>query len=167
MATLARAATAYFLVVFFSGFIAGAVRVLFAAPSLGETAAILLELPLMLIVSWLACLWSVRRFAVPAGIGARASMGAIAFAQLMLAELAVARLIFHWSWAGFLTHYGTFDGLIGLGAQLEFAAFPVLEPVVAVQRHVVGGHASVSARVAHEEADPFVSRAPINARTPT
>jgi len=137
MSTLARGAAAYFLVVFLAGFTAGTIRVLFAAPNLGETAAVLLELPLMLIVSWLACLWSVRRFAIPAGIGPRASMGAIAFALLMLGELAVARLIFHWPWSGFVAHYGTFDGLIGLVAQLQFAAFPALEPVVARSRPVL------------------------------
>jgi hypothetical protein len=48
-------------VVFFVGFILGTVRVLLIAPRLGETAAVLLETPVMLVASWFVCRWYVKR----------------------------------------------------------------------------------------------------------
>jgi hypothetical protein len=41
----------------------------------------------MLALSWAACAWLVRRFAVAPGIGHRLAMGGIAFAMMMLGEL--------------------------------------------------------------------------------
>jgi hypothetical protein len=52
-----KAAIGYFAVVFGMGFLLGTLRVLHIAPRLGEEFAVLIELPLMLAISWVACSW--------------------------------------------------------------------------------------------------------------
>ena len=85
-----QAAGLYFLLVFSAGFMLGTVRVLFIAPALGERAAELLEMPLMLLVVALAARFIVRRF-----MGSIDAMrqwlhvGAIAFACMLTADVGV------------------------------------------------------------------------------
>ena len=62
--TLAAAA-AYFALVFSAAFVMGVVRNLVVAPRTGEVAAVLIETPLILAVSWFAAGWSIRRFRIP------------------------------------------------------------------------------------------------------
>jgi hypothetical protein len=121
----AIAGGAYFAAVFLIGFALGTVRVLAVAPQIGETAAVLVEAPVMLAASWAVCGWLVRRFAVPRG-GPRALMGALAFALLMGAELGVSVLLFGRSLEEHLANYRTLPGAIGLAAQLAFALIPLL-----------------------------------------
>ena len=96
-----KAAAGYFLAVFASGFGLGTVRVLLIAPRLGEIAAVSIELPLLLSISWLACGWSLRRFGVSGGWERRAVVGALAFALLMAAEFGLAVLAFGRTASGF------------------------------------------------------------------
>lgn len=84
-----RAAIIYWAAIFALGFVLGTLRVLWGAAAIGETAFILMEVPVMLAASWLAARWLVRRYKVP-GLGAAAAMGGLSFALLMLAELALA-----------------------------------------------------------------------------
>ena len=56
-----KLALVYFLIVFGAGFVLGIIRVLFALPLLGEGAAELLEMPLMLTVIVLAARWITKR----------------------------------------------------------------------------------------------------------
>ena len=88
-ATLARAGLLYFALVFGAGFALGPLRILFLVPRLGERAAELLELPVMVGLSWLAARWVTRRLAVPAATGARLGMGVLAGALLLAAEFAL------------------------------------------------------------------------------
>jgi hypothetical protein len=126
MTQIIKAALAYFATVFGLGFALGTMRVLLIAPRIGETAAVMLELPVMLAASWVAAGWCVRRFAVPASAGARLAMGLLAFALVMVAELALAVLLFGQSPAQHLDAYRHFAGAIGLSAQLAYALFPTL-----------------------------------------
>ncbi|MBX7501512.1 hypothetical protein K3181_08660 [Qipengyuania sp. YG27] len=87
--TILRAALAYWAAIFALGFALGAMRVLWGAEALGETGFILVEVPVLLAASWFAARWLVRRHAVRS-TGAAALMGALAFALLMGAELALA-----------------------------------------------------------------------------
>lgn len=127
MATALRAGFAYFLIVFAIGFVLGTVRVLVVVPQFGATNAVLIELPIMLTASWIACAWVVRRFKVAAEFGARLIMGAVAFALLMAGELAVSLFAFGRTVVEHFTVYGTLDAQLGLSAQLLFAAFPLIQ----------------------------------------
>ena len=60
------AGLAYFAVVFAAGFVLGTLRVLVVAPHLGEIAAVVAELPIMLAVSWIICGWLLGRVALRA-----------------------------------------------------------------------------------------------------
>lgn len=57
MMRAALAGLAYFTLVFAAGFGLGTLRVLALAPILGEGGAVLLELPIILAIAWMACRW--------------------------------------------------------------------------------------------------------------
>ena len=59
-----QAAAAYFGIVFALGFVLGTLRVLVLAPTLGSTEAVLVEIPVMLTISWIVCGWLITRFDV-------------------------------------------------------------------------------------------------------
>ena len=122
-----RAGLAYFALVFALGFGLGVLRVTLVIPRIGETAAVLLEAPVLLTLAWCVCRRLVAALAVPETLGARLLMGALAFAVLMLAELALAMLLFGRTPAEHLDSYRRLPALIGLAAQLLFAAFPLLQ----------------------------------------
>jgi hypothetical protein len=76
------------------GFMLGIVRVLLIVPRLDETAAVILETPVMLTASWFVCRWSVDRVDVLRTVPVRSAMGAVAFVTLMVAEFGLAGLVF-------------------------------------------------------------------------
>jgi hypothetical protein len=120
------AGAAYFAMVFGLGFALGAVRVALVAPRVGETAAVLIETPLMLAASWIICGWLIRRLEVGRGLGARALMGALAFALMICAELGVGALVFGRDLSAQLAAYRTPGPAIGLAAQVAFALMPLV-----------------------------------------
>ncbi|HAH09721.1 MAG TPA: hypothetical protein DCL48_06435, partial [Alphaproteobacteria bacterium] len=120
------AAFVYFLAVFAVGFVLGTLRVFVMAPNLGETGAVLLEVPVMLAMSWVICGWVVRTTAVPSQLGVRIAMGAIAFGFLIAAEAVLGIVGFGRSWAQHWAEYQKPAAQFGLAAQMIFAAFPVL-----------------------------------------
>jgi hypothetical protein len=121
-----KAGAAYFLAVFAAGFVLGTLRVLVLVPRVGEAAAVMIELPLILVVAWIVCRWLVRRLSVPAAAGARLTMGGFAFALLLAAELALSFFVFGRSPAEHWQHYRSLAGALGLVGQIAFAAFPYL-----------------------------------------
>jgi len=116
----------YFGLVFALGFILGTLRVLVLEPRLGSTGAVLLELPVMLAAAWLLCGWLIHLVRVSPAIGARLAMGGTAFALLMLAELGVSILVFGRSPAEHLATYRSWSAILGLAAQIAFAAMPLV-----------------------------------------
>lgn len=123
-----RAITAgalYFGAVFALGFALGVLRTVALLPRLGETLAVLAELPLILAASWLICARILRR--MPMSPAEAATMGAVAFALLMGAEAAVSVLLAGRSLAAHLAIYAEVPHLLGLAGQLAFAAFPYLQ----------------------------------------
>ena len=122
-----EAGAAYFAIVFAVGFVLGAVRVLVLLPRLGEIGGVLVELPIMLAVSWFVCGWLVGRFSVRAAWGHRLAMGGMAFVLLMIAELGVSILAFDRLVTEHLGAYRSWAPALGLAAQLAFAAFPLLQ----------------------------------------
>lgn len=116
---------AYFAIVFAAGFLLGTIRTLMLAPRVGETAAVLIELPAMLAISWVACGIVLRRLDVPAARAARFVMGALAFALLMAAEAALAAA-FGETPALYLQELQTPAGALGLAGQAAFAVIPLV-----------------------------------------
>jgi hypothetical protein len=78
----------------------------------------------MLVVSWLACGFAIGAFEVR-GRAVGLAMGAVAFALLIAAELAVSRLAFGRSPAQFLAGLATPAGALGLASQVAFGLFPL------------------------------------------
>jgi hypothetical protein len=130
-----QAGAAYCAVVFLCGFVLGAARVLIVAPHIGEIAAVLLEAPIILSVSWVVSAWCVDRFRVREGAAPRIIMGTAAFALMMVAEFGVSVAVFHHSLAEHLSGYRTVSGAIGFAAQFAFLWFPLLQarPLAAVR----------------------------------
>jgi len=121
-----RAGITYFAVVFAAGFVLGTARVLLLAPRLGELLATVLELPFMLGISWVACGKLIAHFQVPPSAEPRLTMGAIAFALLMLAELLLSLTLFNRSMNEYVAALGTPQGLLGLAGQVLFGLMPVI-----------------------------------------
>jgi hypothetical protein len=118
MTRASKAGALYALIVFRIGFVLGTVRVLLIVPRLDETAAVLLEAPLILAASWFICRWCVDRLDVHRGIGPRSLMGTVAFLVLMAAEFALGRLGFGRSISEQLAAYASAPGAISLAAQI-------------------------------------------------
>jgi hypothetical protein len=127
MRTVLTAAVAYWALVFAAGFALGTLRVTLIAPAIGALAAVACELPLMLLASWWGALVVLRRWPLP-DRAARLAMGALAFAMLMVAEAALARLAFGQSLTEWAALLATAPGALGIAGQLAFALIPSLLP---------------------------------------
>lgn len=126
MIALVRAGALYFALVFAAGFVLGAIRTLLLAPRVGDFAAVAIELPVMLAISWVAC-GAVLRWVRPGqGIAVRAVMGLVAFVLLMVAELALSLALGAPSVAAWLAGLTSAPGLLGLAGQVAFAIFPMI-----------------------------------------
>src|SRR5689334_14250636 len=78
-ALMIPAATAYVALTFVAGFIVGMLREFIVRPLTGETAALLIEAPLMLIVTFFAARWALTKMMPSADVNSRFKMGLIAF----------------------------------------------------------------------------------------
>lgn len=126
MARALAAGMLYFMAVFAAGFALGTLRVLVLLPRMGELAAVAVELPAMLALSWILAGWIVSRRRVPPAPGARLAMGGVALALLLMAEAGLGVLGFGQSLAQHLAHYATPAGALGLAGQLGFGLMPWL-----------------------------------------
>lgn len=118
------AALAYFAVTFAVAFVLGALRQTVVEPRLGGLAAVALEVPILLGVSWLVAGRAVRRFAVPARAAARLAMGGVAFGLLQVSEFAFAAALGTPPTA-YAASFFTAAGALGLAAQVAFALLPL------------------------------------------
>ena len=116
----------YFLLIFLLGMALGTIRILLLEPRLGAVPSVLVELPFMLAASWFVCGWLIRYLAVPSEVMSRLTMGAVAFALLMAAELALSLFAVGGSVAKHFAAYRGGAPLIGLLGQIAFAVFPIL-----------------------------------------
>ena len=117
---------AYAAAVFSAGFMLGVLRTLVLVPLLGELAAVLVELPVILTIAWLICTRIMRRWLLSPNAAA-AAMGAIAFLLLMLAEAGLSTLLAGRSLAEHLALYAQLAHQVGLAGQLAFAVFPWMQ----------------------------------------
>jgi hypothetical protein len=119
------AGNVYFALVLIAGFVLGTLRTLVLAPHLGDVAAVVVEIPAMLAIAWLACGVVIRRLRVPDEWTARLAMGGIAFSLLMAAEMVLAWILFARPPAEHFASYARPDALLGLAAQIAFGLFPL------------------------------------------
>ncbi|MEQ9695314.1 hypothetical protein [Shimia sp. SDUM112013] len=120
----ARLGVLYVAILFPVAFLFGALRTVILVPLSGPLIAVLIELPVILTVAYVLCISLLRK--VPRLTKGEAMvMGAVAFALLMLAELAVAVTLFDMTAHAFLAGFGTLHGAVGLAGQIAFAALPV------------------------------------------
>jgi hypothetical protein len=127
MTSSLKAGLHYFAIVFFAGFILGVLRVTTIAPWLGKTAAVAIELPLMLLISWIASRISVDRYEIAYRVSPRLAMGLVAFATLMVAEAGLSTLGFDRTLAEHFALYRTPAATLGLSAQVVFALCPLVQ----------------------------------------
>lgn len=123
MPQIVKAAFAYVLPVFAVAFLLGALRVTLIAPSIGALAAVALEVPLVLALSWAIAGRVLRRW--PVVTRQRPALALLAFALLMLLELLTA-LAFGQTPAQFLTAMATSPGALGLAGQIGFGLIPLI-----------------------------------------
>ena len=76
----------YFALVFGAGFVLGTIRVLLVVPRIGTRTAELLETPVMVMVSFIAARWIIRRLVAPPTTTERIAIGFVALALLVSAE---------------------------------------------------------------------------------
>ncbi|HMS81791.1 MAG TPA: hypothetical protein PKC20_20190 [Burkholderiaceae bacterium] len=114
----------YCAIVFAVGFALGTLRVTALAPRFGELAAVAIEVPAMLLASWLASGWLVRTFRVPRTSVARLAMGGLALVLLLAAEWTLGVVLFGRGAGEQLAAWTSPPGLLGLAAQLAFGLVP-------------------------------------------
>lgn len=122
----ALAGAAYFGVVFVIAFGLGVVRVLVVEPMAGALIAVLIEVPILLCVSWIVAGRLVFTWIVPGDVWAAVQMGLIAFTVLMGVELVLSVVLFDVSLSTTAASWATAPGAVGLGGQIAFALVPVL-----------------------------------------
>jgi hypothetical protein len=133
------AGLAYFGCVFAAGFVLGVLRALFVVPRLGETFAVAMELPVILVVAWIACRWLTKHFVVRSRFVPRAVMGAVAFILLMIGELSTSLLLSDRGLTEHLRLYREASHMLGLAGQIAFALFPALQIWIASPPAARGG----------------------------
>jgi hypothetical protein len=119
-----KPALAYLAPVFAAAFLFGALRVTLLAPQIGPLAAVALEVPLILGLSWLVAGRVLRRW--PLTTTGALTMGALAFALLTLAEFALAYALSGQTPPAYAATFLTAPGALGLAGQIGFALIPAL-----------------------------------------
>ena len=120
-----RAGLVYFASVFGVGFVLGTLRVLLLVPHLGPRMAELVELPVMVLASYVCARWVVRRFA-PLSAAQRLGVGATALALLVVAELGVVVAIQGQGLAQYVAGRDPVSGTAYLASLVAFALMPLL-----------------------------------------
>ena len=76
----------YFALVFGAGFVLGTIRVLLVVPRIGTRTAELIETPVMILVSFVAARWIIRRIVAPPTTTERIAIGFVPLALLVSTE---------------------------------------------------------------------------------
>ena len=123
MAAAYFAGLLYFAAVFTLAFAMGIARELVVAPRLGPAAAVLLEVPILVVASWIVARRLLRNRSLT--LSQRAAMGATAFTLTMASEAALSVIMRGQSVIDWAAAVATPLGLAGLVGQVVFAAMPI------------------------------------------
>jgi hypothetical protein len=123
-----KAGLVYTGIVFAFAFVTGVLRTLLLAQDFGLTpvVAVLFELPLILIVAWIACRGVLRRMQIPARVDRRLVIGVVALVATIALEFALAATMNGSSLAQFVADHREPEVMLGLIGQIAFAAFPLV-----------------------------------------
>lgn len=130
MRTIAAGAL-YFLMAFGTGFVLGIFRITWLLPRVGPRVAELLEMPVMVGVSFLAARWIVRRLAIPATPRARWTMGTVALGLLLTAEVSLVNRLRGLTFEEYLE---TRDPVAGTAYVLALIVFALMPRILARRR---------------------------------
>ena len=119
-----KGASLYFAAVFGAGFLMGTIRVLLVVPRIGVRYAELLEMPLMIIASVFVARWAVRSAGIRKSMHDRLSMGGLALAFMLAAELAMSVLLRNERLVDVVANRDPVSGTAYLFALLLFALMP-------------------------------------------
>ncbi|MDP1963674.1 MAG: hypothetical protein Q8K93_15895 [Reyranella sp.] len=122
---LAAGAT-YFAILFGAGAAAGLLRVLFVSPHLGALGGVLVELPIMLALAWLACGWLADHLYVGGQLVDRVTMGGSTFILLMAAESGLSLLMGGRPTEAAMIAADTWAPALGFAGQAAACAFPLV-----------------------------------------
>lgn len=129
---LIKPALIYFTLIFVTGFALAMIRIPFLVPRIGERWAELVELPFMVLASFLVARWLVRRFGLVTVMQCIGT-GLPALLMMLSAELAVT--LFQGLGLGdYLAGRDPISGMAYLASLLLFAAMPLLVRQQAVSR---------------------------------
>ena len=129
---LIKSALVYFTLIFATGFALAMIRIPFLVPRFGERWAELVELPFMVLASFLVARWLVRRFGLVTVVQCIGT-GLPALLMMLSAELAVMRFQGQ-SLGEYLAGRDPVSGMAYLFSLLLFAAMPLLVRQQAVNR---------------------------------
>ncbi len=121
-----KAGMLYAFGVFVVGFAFGVVRMMLLEPNLGELWPIIIEVPIILGVSWILCQRAIAVLRVSGDWRSRALMAVVSLTVLLIAEITLWTMMFDYSLVTFFVRYTTLAGAIGLIGQITFASFPML-----------------------------------------
>ena len=123
MRTIILSSLSYFGLVFAAGFLLGIVRVVLLAPWLGERHAELLEMPVMLVVAYIASGYVLNQFRL-LDVKSAAMMGAIALLLLLALEFTLVLELRGLSVAEYLASRDPLSGAAYVFSLLVFGALP-------------------------------------------
>lgn len=129
MRTAFLAAITYFAMVFSVGFILGIVRVFLLVPSLGEQSAELLELPVMIVVSYFSAQFVVQQYSISTRQSGL-TLGAISLTVLLAAEFTLALAVRDISIVEYLHTRNTLSGYVYALSLVLYGIFPLVSVLI-------------------------------------
>ncbi len=124
----------YFIGVFIAAFALGTLRVLVIIPMVGEIPAVLLEIPIVLVISWTYFKYLITRKKLILGWNDLFLLGVYAFTYLMITEYVISIYLFQRTPTDYFDSLQTTHGLIGLLGQVGFALVPLLQSYLSTNR---------------------------------
>jgi hypothetical protein len=94
---------------------------------LGETGAVLVELPIVLAISWISSGILIVRFGIWRNLTPRLAMGGLAFIVMMAVEAGFSMFVLGRPLSAYAESIWNPAGVLGLSGQLGFALIPAIQ----------------------------------------